>query len=202
MRLYSYVVSRDYGFAPNPFHGTCTLATCKPEIRRTASADDWIVGTGSKMRGRQDHFVYIMRVAEAMTFNQYWADDRFQMKKPNLRGSTKQRFGDNIYFRGRDGKWRQIDSHHSLEDGLPNQHNIRHDTSTDNVLIGGTYAYWGGSGPKIPSRFRNQGHDLCKSGPGHKCHFPDAMVDEFVTWFTALDEQGFLGEPLDWKGPS
>ncbi len=27
---------RDYGFAPNPFHGICTLATCKPVIRRVA----------------------------------------------------------------------------------------------------------------------------------------------------------------------
>ena len=122
------------------------------------------------------------------------------MKKPNLHGSIKQRFGDNIYFRGCDGQWHQSNSHHSLEGGLPNQRNIRHDTATNNMLIGGTYAYWGGSGPKIPSRFRNwQGHDVCKSGPGHKCHFPDAMVHEFVAWFTDLDERGFLGEPLDWK---
>src|SRR5712671_5339411 len=34
MRLYSYVVARDFGFAPNPFFGVCTLATCKPDIRK------------------------------------------------------------------------------------------------------------------------------------------------------------------------
>src|SRR5262245_31415483 len=45
VRLYSYVVARDYGFAPNPFYGFCTLATCKPDIRRTADIGDWIVGT-------------------------------------------------------------------------------------------------------------------------------------------------------------
>ena len=77
MRLFSYVVSRDYGFAPNPFYGTCTLATCKPEIRRTARAGDWIIGTGSKMQGREDHLVYVMKVAEKRTFSEYWADDRF-----------------------------------------------------------------------------------------------------------------------------
>ena len=34
--LYSYVITRDYGFAPNPFGGICTLATCKPGIRNHA----------------------------------------------------------------------------------------------------------------------------------------------------------------------
>ena len=29
MRIYAYVVTHDNGFAPNPFHGFCTLATCK-----------------------------------------------------------------------------------------------------------------------------------------------------------------------------
>nr|WP_269667332.1 hypothetical protein [Polaromonas naphthalenivorans] len=28
-------MTHDSGFAPNPFHGTLTLATCKPGIRRT-----------------------------------------------------------------------------------------------------------------------------------------------------------------------
>ena len=31
MTLYSYIVKHDNGFAPNPFHGFCTLACCKPE---------------------------------------------------------------------------------------------------------------------------------------------------------------------------
>ncbi|WP_198140678.1 Nmad2 family putative nucleotide modification protein [Polaromonas naphthalenivorans] len=30
-----YLMTHDSGFAPNPFHGTLTLATCKPGIRRT-----------------------------------------------------------------------------------------------------------------------------------------------------------------------
>lgn len=32
--LFSYVVETDSGFAPNPFFGVCTLARCKPSIRR------------------------------------------------------------------------------------------------------------------------------------------------------------------------
>ena len=41
--LFSYVVRSDGGFAPNPFFGYCTLATCKPRIRKGALVGDWIV---------------------------------------------------------------------------------------------------------------------------------------------------------------
>lgn len=200
MRLYSYVVRHDYGFAPNPFHGTCTLATCKPDIRRTASVGDWIVGTGSKAQDRQGTLVYVMQVAEEMTFNHYWGDARFQVKKPNLGSSLKHAFGDNIYLRDRDCRWHQSDSHHSLADGSMNQHTTGRDTKADKILIGCTYAYWGGSGPTIPPQFRNwRGRDICKSGPGHKCHFPRIMVEEFVAWFTDLGQSGYLSEPVEWK---
>ena len=36
MTLYSYIVAYDGGSAPNPFHEFCTLAICKPGMRRTA----------------------------------------------------------------------------------------------------------------------------------------------------------------------
>ena len=117
--MFSYVVARDYGFAPNPFFGVCTLATCKPRVRKTAAIGDWVIGTGSAKRGRQGYLVYAMRVAEALTFNEYWADPRFQQKKPNLRGSLKQAFGDNIYFRDESEQWNQLDSHHSYQGGCP-----------------------------------------------------------------------------------
>lgn len=40
MKLFSYIVTHDAGFAPNPFWGYCTLACCKPAIRRTANVGD------------------------------------------------------------------------------------------------------------------------------------------------------------------
>src|SRR5689334_12341835 len=115
-RLASYVVRYDSGFAPNPFYGYCTLATCKPEIRRVAEIGEWIVGCGSNAKGvRQGgRLVYAMRVTEQLTFDQYNADPRFERKKPIRRGSRKQSCGDNIYYRAnKDGGWCQRDSFHS-----------------------------------------------------------------------------------------
>jgi hypothetical protein len=200
MRLHSYVVARDYGFAPNPFYGFCTLATCKPIIRRTAAIGDWVIGTGSKSRGREGQLVYVMRVDDILTYDDYWRDPRFLRKRPNFKGSKKQAFGDNIYHRDMaSGSWKQENSHHSLADGRPNPRNIANDTQTPNVLVGDEYAYWGGDGPKIPTEFRNfGGYDLCQAGRGHKNNFPGDLVSAFVSWFRSLGEQGVIGKPLDW----
>lgn len=64
---------------------------------------DWVVGTGSASDGLTGHLVYAMRVTQTMTFDDYFVDHRFQMKKPNLAGSRKQAFGDNIYHRNEAG---------------------------------------------------------------------------------------------------
>ena len=199
-KLYSYVVARDYGFAPNPFNGWCTLATCKPEIRRTASIDDWVVGTGSKKNRKVDRIVYAMRVCETMTFNEYWQDARFKNKRPNLYGSKKQAFGDNVYHRDSDsGQWQQEDSHHRYNGGHVNYKNIDNDTKADRVLVSNEFIYWGKSGPKVP-KFQNV--NIRKKGPGHKCCFPEKVVNKFINWIRAQGNQGFCGEPLDWpKSP-
>ena len=199
MRLFSYVVARDFGFAPNPFFGVCTLATCKPRIRKVAKCGDWIMGTGSKSRDREGYLVFVMRVSETLTFNEYWNDERFLRKRPNLQGSLKQAFGDNIYFQAENGRWHQQNSHHSYANGTPNVHNICNDTQTDRVLIGGDYAYWGGHGPGIDEAFRDfGGYDIC-AGRNHKSKFPENLVREVDAWLHAIGERGFLGEPLDWS---
>jgi hypothetical protein len=122
MRVYSYVVRYDVGFAPNPFYGICTLATCKPGIRETAALDDLIVGTGSAATKRAGYLVYIMRVTEVTEFDTYWADPKFFRKKPMMQGSKKQAFGDNIYHRrSGSGPWLQEIRATVLQTGLRTQ---------------------------------------------------------------------------------
>lgn len=199
-RLHSYVVARDYGFAPNPFYGFCTLATCKPVIRRIAQVGDWVIGTGSRKHGRDENIVYAMRVTEVMSFDQYWNAPRFQSKKPNLRGSKKQAFGDNIYHRDiKTKRWRQEDSHHSHPDGTPNRENIINDTKNNRVLLSDDFVYWGGDGPILPKKLRNyDGFNICCERRGHKNNFPEKMISEFITWFRSLNKKGYCGYPIDW----
>lgn len=148
---YSYVVARDYGFAPNPFRGYCTLATCKPNIRRSASIGDYVFGFTPSSIGR--NLVFAMKVSEKLTFNQYWDDPRFQYKKPIVQGGTvKTAYGDNIYVKDKEtNKWSQSDSHHSYENGVVNSINMNRDTSADSVLIATEFFYFGSSSLQIPN---------------------------------------------------
>ena len=64
LKLHSYIVKIDDGFAPNPFYGFCTLATCKPNVRSVAQIGDWVLGTGASGNKRSGTLVYAMRVTE------------------------------------------------------------------------------------------------------------------------------------------
>ena len=94
-RAFSYVVKRDYGFAPNPFYGFLTLATCKPLIRKNAEIGDFIIGNSPSNLGSK--LVYMAKVSEIITFDEYWSNPRFLCKKPIMNGSVKKLYGDNIY---------------------------------------------------------------------------------------------------------
>lgn len=198
MRLYSYVVAQDYGFAPNPFHGVCTLATCKPRIRESAKVGDCIVGIGAAQRKRSGHLVFFMRVAEITDFDHYWSDSRFQAKRPYLYGSKKQAFGDNIYHTNTRGKWIQEDSYHSKPGGEANPLNLNHDTKSTKVLIGTEYVYWGGEGPKLPPRFLRGDNEKFFKGRSHRI-VPERLVAPLLEWITSLNQQGCVGKPLDWR---
>lgn len=143
--VYAYVIARDFGFAPNPFHGVCTLATCKPGIRKAATVGDWILGVGGKKLGSTHRkCILLMKVSEKISFQNYWDDPRFSLKKPCRNGSHVKMLGDNIYQKNANGQWIQDDSHHSNPDGTTNQVNLDRDTGTsDQVLISNYFFYFG-----------------------------------------------------------
>jgi hypothetical protein len=143
--VYAYVIARDFGFAPNPFHGVCTLATCKPGIRKAATVGDWILGVGGKKLGPMHRkCILLMKVSEKISFQNYWDDPRFSLKKPCRNGSHVKMLGDNIYHKNANGQWIQDDSHHSNPDGTTNQVNLDRDTGTsDQVLISNYFFYFG-----------------------------------------------------------
>lgn len=200
-RLFSYVVKYDSGFAPNPFYGLCTLATCKPDIRRAAQIGDWIVGTGSadqKVR-RGTRLVHAMKVADSMNFQEYWDNNRFHNKKPMRSGSRKQSCGDNIYFQDEDGCWNQLDSFHTNPDGSLKAEHVNRDTGVDRILISNDFYYFGGEGPIIPAQFRDPNHyDICRKVRRRKRLEDEEWIAEFVGWLQSFGEPGYYGRPMDW----
>lgn len=196
MRVFSYVVEHDLGFAPNPFHGACTLACCKPDVRKKAEVGDYVLGTGAvkpKLRGL---LTYWMKVDEIVTFDQYWSDNRFRHKKPVMAGTTYLRYGDNIYHRDGGDAFKQEYSFHSLEDGSLSVGDLKRDTGkSDKVLIGRDFTFWGRSGVKLPS------HLVCflKTGPGYRYKFTDQQIQALLKWITGLPDRGYVDEPAHWQ---
>ena len=68
-RGFSYIITRDFGFAPNPFQGVLTLATCKPKIRKAAQVGDYLIGNSNKATGNK--LISMSKVDDITTFDQY-----------------------------------------------------------------------------------------------------------------------------------
>jgi hypothetical protein len=175
MKLYSYVIASDAGFAPNPNDGWCTLACCKPNIRLSARKGDFVVGTGSAAQTGNNTIVYIMHVDEKLTFDEFFKDARFQNRE------------DNIYHSENGHFIQSSNSNHDCGD-------IERDLSCKHVLISGPghFSYFGRKAIPIPEEFRQ----MVKKGPGHKCNFEPAFLLQFVSW-AQLQPKGKIGESFE-----
>lgn len=190
MRLFSYIVKHDSGFSPNPFWGYCTLACCKPAIRKTAKPGDWIIGLSSKSMGHK--IVYFMKVQEVLSFEEYFKDARFKKKKPDYRkGDIISIRGDNIYKPLTYGRFKQLESKHS-NGTKEDKASKKRDLSGENVLISQHFVYFGKKTIKLPARF-----NILKVGRGHKNRFTDDLVKDFAKYASQY-KTGHRASPTIW----
>ena len=201
MEFYSYLVEHDFGLAPNPFGKYCTVAVCKPKIRRSSKlkVGDWIIGTGSKAlevasgRKLRHHLIYAMKVSEILSMDDYWNDERFEYKKPVINGPLITMYGDNFYHKDDAGNWKQEDSAHSNNDGSPNETHLKTDTGGENVLIAEIFYYFGMQAPEIPDELKK----ICHTGIGEK----KLNIDEgenLIRWVESNFTKGIHGDPVNW----
>jgi len=190
-RVFAYVVVSDTGFAPNPFHRWCTLACCKPRIRRHARPGDLVVGLSS----RCESVVYILEVQEKLTFDRYWNDSRFCAKRPDWKSRRLvERCGDSIYEPDGGGGFAQQRSQHW--DHVRDQENVRskrRDTSADAVLASRNFVYFGGDGPVLPDEL-----DFLHVARGHRSRFTQEQISKVREFFDALP-RGIQGRPRRWS---
>jgi hypothetical protein len=194
MKLYSYVVRCDNGAAPNPFWNYCTLAICKPKIRRSAQKGDWIIGTGSKENVGTQKLIYAMKVDEVLTFEDYFKDRRFEDKIPVGKEDIRSK-GDNIYYKNENGEYEQKSpSVHSFEDLDKREEAIERDTKNGKyVLISGPghFYYFGRKAKPIPKKYSW----IIKKGPGHKSKFSEDKINVFLKWIQKNCKSGLHGYP-------
>lgn len=197
MHLFSYRVEHDFGLAPNPFGGTMTLAVCRGKIRNNKSLQlgDWVVGTGSVAMGNVGHLIFVMKVEEILTFDEYWDDSRFQYKKPVLNGTLVQMYGDNFYHTV-DGRIVQEPGAHSNPDIIQRQKLFNKDVSGKRVLLSKTFYYFGNNCPLIPDELQQ----ICSSGRPIKYRtITEDTIGAFVSWVEHNFTMGIHGDPCNWK---
>jgi len=184
MKVYSYVVTHDYGFAPNPFGGVLTLATCKPQIRKNAKVGDWIMGTGSAGGIGKEKLIFTGKVTEILTIEAYGISNKYKFKIPDKGSEKWRRRGDNIYYLDSHGEWIQrINPFHG-------PHDQSHDLSGKNVLVCREFWYFGASAPILPTEFMS----LVKKGPAHKHNQDNPYVPKFLSWLKT-HRSGLRGPP-------
>lgn len=179
--LYSYTIPIDDGAAPNPFGGMCTLAICKPVIRRTAEKSDWIVGLGSRQAPSGDlsgRVVYAMRVDEKISLQEYdqRANDEWPHRVPKYSdGDPRNYLGDCIYDYSEGDHPRQRIGVHGPE-------NVNIDLGGENALISHQFYYFGRNAIALPDSLRPIIHQT----QGHKKQANDRYVEDFVEWIRGL----------------
>ena len=196
--LFSYKIHHDYGLAPNPFHGYCSLAVCKSQIRnnRRLKIGDWVIGTGSENLENIHQLIFAMRVEEKITFNEYWLDKRFIKKKPIVNGSLVQMYGDNFYHQDSNSKeWIQENSAHSLTKNEPNIDHLKRDIGGEFVLLSQEFYYFGNESPVIPQELR----EICCRGRNMVIHeIGIKMTNGFIDWLQSKYSTGIHGDPISW----
>jgi hypothetical protein len=173
MKVYSYVVEHDNGYAPNPYFRFCTLCGCKFEggknIVQLAKEGDWIIGTGGanlKRSAGHGKLVYAMRVDEKLTRSEYFTDSQFEQKKPVKTGNYKQRHGDNE------------DPRYDVKE------------HKDFALVSRHFYYLGANAIDIPEGFKN----FEKKGPMFR-YVDSADFCRFIEWLKTKYKPGIHGEP-------
>jgi hypothetical protein len=194
--LYSYVLRYDEGAAPNPFWGICTLTICKPVIRRTASVDDWVVGTGSanaelndrQIRDLSGRVVYAMKITKIMSLENY---DEFCRKDlpekiPDKRNTDwRRRVGDCIYDYSRGPLPR-------LRPGVHFKENIATDLGGKRSLLSTHFYYFGEQAVDLPNHL----HPIVLERQNHRKIEDAKLVASFERWIQSYSLNAIVGDPM------
>jgi len=200
IRLFSYKMTDDSGFAPCPFGGMLTLATCKPMIRNSKRLGDWIAGfTSNELNGDSvgnERLVYLMRVTDKVDYVEYWHNPKYKSRVPNSESkNVLEAIGDNIY-KPKVTNPKTPDDFKQMKNKYHKKHNIKRDLSSFNVLVSEEFYYFGSEPlvlslnlkPKTPKGQTPHGvrtHDIQK-------------VKRFIEYIQSNYQPGIYAHPHKW----
>ncbi|WP_415831355.1 hypothetical protein [Cupriavidus plantarum] len=213
----AYVMTSDSGHAPNPFHGTCTLAICTPNHQRSRSKPgDWILGlAGSPLRSKLGtphiwRLLYAMHVDTRLELDSYYTADRFASKRPKLSGSLEEQCGDNFYRLDREGKLFHTGETTQHQAAPPGEGIEKQDMDANRVFVGERFWYWGRNAQALPrgvqwaekliSAFISSARgirNVYDDGKDVEMRWSASDLAAFTVWLPPVG--GVLGLPIEWR---
>lgn len=199
IRLFSYKMTNDNGFAPNPFHGILTLANCKPSMRRSKKIGDWIAGFTSKELNRdkvkEERLVYLTKVTDRISYNEYWNNPIYKCKIPDLNSSkTVDKAGDNIYKPIKDNPLLNSD-YIQIKNMNHGESDKNHDLDGNYVLISDCFFYFGSSPIKIDKEIRPS-VPIGSSPDGNLTE--NDIAQKFINFIQNNYQTGVINMPHSW----
>lgn len=200
--LRSYKLTTDSGFAPNPFWGKLTLATCKADIRRVAEEGEWIAGFTSGTAPWHDpvgeeRLIYLMQVERIVPYEEYYRSAEFRDKIPKPDDpDPRRRYGDNMYVPIGEGASLRFCPVPGACHGQPD---LAKDTSGLNALISGRFVYFGRKPLKLPRDVRPD-IPIAQSRFGRFTH-DSRRVRAFLSYVHGVAglDAGLLNLPGSWS---
>jgi hypothetical protein len=198
-----YVMTVDTGFAPNPFHGVCTLAACTPNHSKANLEEGDLIAGCFRSQG-VSKLVYVMEVEKVLNLNDYWRDSRFACKKPSKNGTPEEQAGDNLYHhhkrqwvQHRDARYHRKPPQERFDLSVKPRPVWMKDVRGNKVFVGKQFVYFGVKAITLPKKFAK----FLPNGQGIKYLKADPKgFAAFSIWAFARPKLGRLGMPRDWKG--
>ncbi len=222
-----YKMTHDSGFAPNPFWGYLTLAVCTPNhMKANLKKGDWVIGVEGKQLAYkrrkagcnldvEQSLIYIARVDEILSLDEYFKDERFESKKYQKNSKDWRKcVGDNVYYI-EDGKWKWLRGHkHDNENAeffyLDNLDKLLKDKRAKNkygdilkdvkgnrVYISRKFLYFGDKGIEFDKHFSEclpsrQGIKYCPE------QYTNKLNDYINSLFAKYGKNKVLGNPIEY----
>lgn len=145
MKIYAYQVPIDDGAAPNPYGGVCTLAICKPNLRKIAQVNDWIIGINSNNK-----LIYTMKVTQILSMKEYdtFTKESLNIKIPDIQSiDIEKHMGDSVYDFSNDTI--------TLRKSVHSKCTKEMDLAGKNVLLSALFYYFGSETKILPSEFKD-----------------------------------------------
>ena len=195
LKMWSYRIVHDKQFAPNPFKGVLTLATCKPLIRRSKESESgvWLAGfaaysvkDGLRPKKGRELLIYLAKISEVMTMQDYWTE--YPQKRAQKCGEEfEEYYGDNIYD----------ENLHLVNDNHHKDWDFKRDISGKNVLICKEFYYFApDSRLVVPNEF----DELVYKRRGQTLVQNKDLIQKFIDYVRSCakddfgKQQGILGD--------